>query len=129
MNSSTILLKCGLLCLKLTNDYRAHTKFILDRREKQEGLTPSMEFKRREMNNSLDIGSFILDNHSKKYHRIYQINDSDGLDLHALVDNSTGIVYKPKSNGYANKNLSWDINQCIRVADWRGYYLNADPVI
>jgi hypothetical protein len=42
---------------------------------------------------------------------------------------NTGIVYKPRNSTSANKKLAWDIDECIRVADWRGYYLNEDPKI
>jgi len=125
---SNVLNKSGLLCLKLTSHYRNQTKFTLNRKEQAEGETLEVKLKKRQLNKNLDLGSFLLDTTGSKYYRIYQYNE-DGNHLHAVVDSETAQVYKPKANGYPNKNLSWDIDQCIRVADWKGYYLNADPVI
>jgi len=126
--NSNVLNKSGLLCLKLTSHYRNQTKFILTRKEQAEGETLEVKLRKRQLNKNLDLGSFLLDTSGKKYYRIYQYNE-DGNILHAIIDSITGTVYKPRSNGYPNKDLSWDIDECIRVADWKGYYLNANPAI
>jgi len=126
--NSNVLNKSGLLCLKLTSHYRNQTKFILSRKEQAEGETLEVKLRKKQLNKNLDLGSFLLDTSGTKYYRIYHYNE-DGHILHAVIDSDTGTVYKPNSNGYLNKNLSWDIDQCIRVADWKGYYLNADPVV
>lgn len=124
-----ILLKTGLLCLRLTGDYFRETRYILDRRESEEGETIEIKYKKRELDNNLDIGSFVIDGDSKKYYRILQLTDTDVPKTHCFVDINTGIVYKPRNSTSANKKIAWDIDECIRVADWRGYYLNQDPKI
>jgi hypothetical protein len=124
-----ILLKTGLLCLKLTNDYFRETRYILSRRELEEGETIEIKYKKRELDNNLDIGSFVIDDDNKKYYRILQLTDSDSPKTHCFIDMNSGIVYKPRSSTSANKKIAWDIDECIRVADWRGYYLNEDPKI
>lgn len=124
-----ILLKTGLLCIKLTKDYFRETLYILNRRELEEGETIEIKYKKRELENNLDIGSFVIDNDSKKYYRILQLTDTDVPKTHCFVDINTGIVYKPRNSTSANKKIAWSIDECIRVADWRGYYLNKDPEI
>lgn len=128
MESKNILIKSGLLCIKLTKDYYSHNKFLLDRLEQDESNSQKVKFKRREMKNNLEIGAFILDTTGKRYYRIYQLDDCDSYSLHCIIDSTTGIVFKPKSDGYPNKGISWNIDECIRVADCGGNYLNLDPV-
>lgn len=124
-----ILLKTGLLCLKLTRDYFRETRYILGRREQEEGETLEIKYKKRELDNNLDIGSFVIDDDNKKYYRVIQLTDTDTPKTHCFIDMNTGTVYKPRSSTTANKKLAWDLDECLRVADWRGYYLNEDPKI
>lgn len=129
MGNKDILLKSGLLCLRLTKDYNNNTRFILSRIEQEEGNTNRVKFKKRELENNLEIGAFILDTNGKKYYRIYQLDDCDSYKLHCIIDSTDGTIFKPKLDGYPNKNLKWSIDECIRFADWKGYYLNADPIV
>jgi hypothetical protein len=124
-----ILLKTGLLCLRLTEDYFRETRYILSKMEAEGGETLEIKYKRRELDNNIDIGSFVIDDDNRKYYRILQLTDTDVPKTHCFVDMKTGIVYKPRNSTTANKKLAWDIDECIRVADWRGYYLNEDPKI
>lgn len=124
-----ILLKTGLLCLRLTEDYFRETRYILSKREAEEGETVEIKYKRRELDNNIDIGSFVIDDDNRKYYRIIQLTDNDVPKTHCFVDMNTGIVYKARNSTSANKKLAWNIDECIRVADWRGYYLNEDPKI
>ena len=123
------LLKIGLLCIKLTEDYFRENRYILSKREIDEGETFEIKYKKRELENNLDIGSFIIDSDNKKYHRVFQLTANDEPKIHCFVDKVSCIVYKPRNSTSANKKLGWDIDECIRVADWRGYYLNKDPEI
>lgn len=122
-----LLLKTGLLCIKLTNDYRRESYWILDRLEKQNGESIDTKYKRRELDNNLDLGAFFMDIDNRKYYKIYQVTEDDEPKVHAFVDFIDGKVYKPRSSSSANRTLGWDIDLCLNVADWRGYYLNKDP--
>lgn len=121
--------KVGMLCIALTKDYRRETLWMLDRIESQEGESLETKFKRREVNNNFEIGAFVIDISNRKYFKICRIDDEGELHTHAFVSFEDGTVYKPKTETTANKALGWDIDECIRVADWRGYYLNKDPKI
>ena len=59
--------------------------------------------------------------------KIVQILDEDEYKLHAFVGFADGVVYKPRNDHSANRKLGWDLDLCIRVCDWRGFYLNKDP--
>lgn len=124
-----ILLKTGLLCLRLTEDYFRETRYILSKMEAENGETIEIKYKKRELDNNIDIGSFVIDDDNRKYYRVLQLTDTDVPKTHCFVDMKTGIVYKPRNSTTANKKLAWDIDECIRLADWRGYYLNEDPKI
>lgn len=121
-----ILLKTGILCLKLIKDYFRESHYILNRRELEEGETIEIKYKKRELENNLDIGSFIIDENNSKYYKILQLTESNTPKIHCFIDKNSGIVYKPRNSVSANKKIFWDIDECIRVADWRGYYLNED---
>tara|TARA_B100002019_G_scaffold153462_1_gene132308 strand:+ start:664 stop:1104 length:441 start_codon:yes stop_codon:yes gene_type:complete len=121
-----LYLKSGLLCLHLTKDYRREEYWKLGRLE-QSGESFDTKYKRRELENNLDLGAFILDADNRKYFKIYQITEDDDPQIHAFVDFTDGMVYKPRSESSANRKLGWDIDLCLKVADWHGYYLNKDP--
>ena len=55
------------------------------------------------------------------------MTDDDDCKTHCFIGMTDGVVYKPKSQKTANKKVSWDLNECLRLADWRGFYLNPDP--
>lgn len=120
-------LKTGLLCIRLTNDYRRESYWILQRTVEQEGENIDTKYKKRELDNNLDLGAFIVDTDNRKYFKIMQITEDDEPKVHAFVDFTDGMVYKPRSSTSANRKLGWDMDLCLRVADWRGYYLNKDP--
>ncbi len=118
-----VLLKTGLLCIKLTEQYFGEQKYIADK----EGDDKKKKFKKRELENNYNIGSFIIDDDNRKYYRVLQLTDDDDCKAHCFVDMVDGVVYKPRSQTAANKKVMWDLNQCLQVADWRGFYLNPDP--
>jgi len=123
-----VLSRVGLLCLALTNDYRKENYWRIDRIEATEGVTLETKFKRRELENNLEIGLFVIDceKRNKKYFKVSMINDDIELTTHAFVDFTTSTVHRVKGKT-ADKNVYWDLDECIRICDWRGYYLNKDP--
>ena len=56
-----ILNKVGLLCLALNKDYRRETLWRIGRIEETQGITLDTKFKRREIENNLEIGAFVID--------------------------------------------------------------------
>lgn len=120
-------LRTGLLCLALTKDYRRESYWILQRTIEQEGESLETKYKKRELDNNLDLGAFIMDCDNRKYFKILQITEDDEPKVHAFVDFVDGKVYKPRGPASANRKLGWDMDLCLRVADWRGFYLNKDP--
>tara|TARA_B100001250_G_C19190955_1_gene525125 strand:- start:43 stop:525 length:483 start_codon:yes stop_codon:yes gene_type:complete len=118
-----VLLKTGLLCLKLTENYFAEQKYIADKEEDE----VKKKFKKRELENNYNIGSFIIDDNNRKYYRVLQLTDDDDCKTHCFVGMEDGVVYKPRSQTAANRKVKWDLNECLRLADWRGFYLNLDP--
>jgi len=118
-----VLLKTGLLCIKLTEQYFGEQKYIADK----ESDDKKRKFKKRELENNYNIGSFIIDDNNRKYYRVLQLTDDDDCKTHCFVGMVDGVVYKPRSQTAANKKITWDLNQCLRTADWRGFYLNPDP--
>ena len=124
-----ILKKVGLLCLALNKDYRRETLWRIGRIEETQGITLDTKFKRREIENNLEIGAFVIDceKRNKKYFKVCRIDEEFDLIPHAFVDFTTGKVHKAKSIKSADKNLGWDIDFCIKYCDWRGNYLNKDP--
>lgn len=118
----------GLLCLALTNDYRRENYWRINRIEETQGVTLETKFMRRELDNNLDIGLFVIDceKRNKKYFKVGMINEDLELTPHAFVDFTTSRVHRVKGKT-ADKNVHWDLDECIRVCDWRGYYLNKDP--
>ena len=123
-----ILNKVGLLCLALNKDYRRETLWRLTRIEETQGETLETKFMRRGLENSLEIGAFVIDceKRNKKYFKICRIDDEYELVPHAFVDFTTSRVHRVKGKN-ADKNVHWDLDDCIRLCDWRGYYLNKDP--
>ena len=123
-----ILNRVGLLCLALTHDYRKENYWRIDRIEATEGVTLDTKFKRRELDNNLDIGLFVIDceKRNKKYFKISMINEDLELTTHAFVDFTTSRVHRVKGKT-AGKTVHWDLEECIRLCDWRRYYLNKDP--
>ena len=83
---------------------------------------------RRGLENSLEIGAFVIDceKRNKKYFKICRIDDEYEFVPHAFVDFTTSRVHRVKGKN-ADKNVHWDLDDCIRLCDWRGYYLNKDP--
>jgi hypothetical protein len=67
-----VLNRVGLLCLALTSDYRRENYWRIDRIEATEGVTLETKFKRRELDNNLDIGLFVIDceKRNKKYFKV-----------------------------------------------------------
>ena len=43
------------------------------------------------------------------------------------MDMFDGRVYKPRTQTTANKKYWWDLDECLKIADCHGYYLNKDP--
>jgi|TARA_B100001094_G_scaffold132279_1_gene128131 hypothetical protein len=118
-----VLLKTGLLCIKLTENYFAEQTYIADKEEDP----VKKKFKRRELDNNYNIGSFVIDDNNRKYYRVLQLTDDDDCKTHCFVGMTDGVVYKPRSQTAANKKVTWDLNECLKLADWRGFYLNPDP--
>ena len=118
-----VLLKTGLLCIKLTENYFAEQTYIADK----EGDPVKKKFKKRELDNNYNIGSFVIDDNNRKYYRVLQLTDDDDCKTHCFVGMTDGVVYKPRSQTAANKKVTWDLNECLKLADWRGFYLNPDP--
>jgi hypothetical protein len=123
-----ILNKVGLLCLALNKDYRRETLWRLTRIEETQGETLETKFMRRGLENSLEIGAFVIDceKRNKKYFKICRIDDEYEFVPHAFVDFTTSRVHRVKGKN-ADKSVHWDLDDCIRLCDWRGYYLNKDP--
>lgn len=123
-----VLNKVGLLCLALNKDYRRETLWRLTRIEETQGVTLETKFMRRGLENSLEIGAFVVDceKRNKKYFKICRIDDEYEFVPHAFVDFTTSRVHRVKGKS-ADKNVHWDLDDCIRLCDWRGYYLNKDP--
>tara|TARA_X000000368_G_scaffold366400_1_gene313180 strand:- start:592 stop:1074 length:483 start_codon:yes stop_codon:yes gene_type:complete len=118
-----VLLKTGLLCIKLTENYFAEQTYIADKEEDP----VKKKFKKRELDNNYNIGSFVIDDNNRKYYRVLQLTDDDDCKTHCFVGMTDGVVYKPRSQTAANKKVTWDLNECLKLADWRGFYLNPDP--
>jgi hypothetical protein len=127
-NKRKVLNRVGLLCLALTNDYRRENYWRINRIEDTQGVTLETKFARRELDNNLDIGLFVIDceKRNKKYFKVSMINEDLELTPHAFVDFTTSRVHRVKGKS-ADKNVHWDLDDCIRLCDWRGYYLNKDP--
>ena len=118
-----VMLKTGLLCLRLTREYFRLHHYIAD----HEDDVKKQKFMKRELENNYNIGSFIIDDNNRKYYRVLQLTDDDDCKTHCFVSMIDGVVYKPRSQTAANKKVSWDLNECLKLADWRGFYLNPDP--
>ena len=118
-----VMLKTGLLCLRLTREYFRLHHHIAD----HEDDAKKKKFMKRELENNYNIGSFIIDDNNRKYYRVLQLTDDDDCKTHCFVSMIDGVVYKPRSQTAANKKVSWDLNECLKLADWRGFYLNPDP--
>ncbi len=125
-SKENILLKVGLLCLSLTNDYIKENTRILQKNIRNGINVTDNKLRLKELENCLEIGSFIIDE-TKKYYKIMQITDEDDLKLHCFVDINTSLVYKPQNQNSPSKKISFDIDHCIKIADWRGYYLKNVP--
>ncbi len=123
-----VLNKVGLLCLALNRDYRRENLWRISRIEASEGESLETKFKKREINNNLEIGSFVIDceKRNKKYFKICRIDDEIELIPHAFVDFTTSRVHRVKGKS-ADKTVHWDLDECIRICDWQGFYLNKDP--
>ena len=63
MDKNKLLSKVGLLCIKLTSDYRRDTLWKLSRIIDQTGgSSKDIELKKKELETNFDIGSFIVEN-------------------------------------------------------------------
>lgn len=119
-----ILLNTGLLCLKLTDDYIKENSRILKNQIRDGVNVRDNKLKLKELENCFEIGLFVIEE-SKKYYKVMQITDEYDLKIHCFVEMETGLVYKPQSKNYPSKKASLDLKDCIRFADWRGYYLKS----
>ena len=95
-----VLLKTGLLCIKLTENYFAEQTYIADKEEDP----VKKKFKRRELDNNYNIGSFVIDDNNRKYYRVLQLTDDDDCKAHCFVDMFDGRVNKPRTQTTPNKN-------------------------
>ena len=68
-----------------------------------------------------------IDDNNRKYYRVLQLTDDDDCKAHCFVDMFDGRVYKPRTQTTANKKYWWDLDECLKIADCHGYYLNKDP--
>ena len=118
-----VMLKTGLLCLRLTREYFRLHHYIAD----HEDDVKKKKFMKRELDNNYNIGSFIIDDNNRKYYRVLQLTDDDDCKAHCFVGMTDGRVYKPRSQTSANRRHWWDLDECLKIADCHGYYLNKDP--
>ena len=118
-----VMQKTGLLCLRLTREYFRVHHHIAD----HEDDATKKKFMKRELDNNYNIGSFIIDDNNRKYYRVLQLTDDDDCKAHCFVDMVDGRVYKPRTQTTANKKYWWDLDECLKIADCHGYYLNKDP--
>ena len=118
-----VMQKTGLLCLRLTREYFRVQHHIAD----HEDDATKKKFMKRELDNNYNIGSFIIDDNNRKYYRVLQLTDDDDCKAHCFVDMFDGRVYKPRTQTTANKKYWWDLDECLKIADCHGYYLNKDP--
>lgn len=65
----------------------------------------------------------------RKYYKVVSpsLEENNSLDTHCFVDIFTGEVYPPQSQTSPNRRRSYDLDKCISIADWRGYYLKDVP--
>lgn len=123
IDKKSILLKTGLLCLRLTKNYFNEVSNIAKKQIKDNIDVRDNKFKLKELGNYLELGSFFIEE-SKKYYKINQFTDESDSKIHCFVDKETGLVYKPVNSNSPNKKRIYQIDKCIECADWRGYYLS-----
>ena len=101
MDKNELLCKVGLLCIKLTSDYRRETLWRLSR------IVDSRDnaLKQKELESNFDIGSFIVDCDNRKYFKIVQILDEDEYKTHAFVGFADGVVYNLEMPTQRTENL------------------------
>ena len=73
------------------------------------------------------VNEIKIDDNNRKYYRVLQLTDDDDCKAHCFVDMFDGRVYKPRTQTTANKKYWWDLDECLKIADCHGYYLNKDP--
>jgi hypothetical protein len=125
--TQSILLKTGLLCLRLTTNYFNEVSSIAKKQIRDNINVRDNNFKLKELENYLELGSFFIEE-SKKYYKIHQFTDESDSKIHCFVDKENGLVYKPVNRNSPNKKRSYQIDTCIDCADWRGYYLSDVPI-
>ena len=90
-----ILNKVGLLCLALNRDYEENL-WRISRIEASEGESLGDKVQEEEINNNLEIGSFVVDcekRNKKAILRSVRIDDEARLIPHAFVDFTTSRVH------------------------------------
>lgn len=114
----------NLLCSSLKKDYIRETKRFSTRMirsnvnvEKYEQILKDIED---------DKINFIVDE-GNKYYKIIQTLPENNSKVHCFVDIDNGEVYKPKSSTSPSKQVSFNLEKCIKICDWRGYYLKNVP--
>lgn len=121
-----ILLNVGLLCINLTKDYFKENERIFNKLIRDGFDVKDNKLRLKELQNCLEIGSFVIDENSK-YYKVMQIMDDDSFKTHCFVDINTGELYKPQNQNSPNKKRTFDLKQCIKISDWRGHYLKNVP--
>ena len=84
-----VMLKTGLLCLRLTKEYFRVHHHIAD----HEDDAKKKKFMKRELENNYNIGSFFIDDNNRKYYRVLQLTDDDDCKAHCFVGMTDGRVY------------------------------------
>lgn len=123
-DKNIIIEKVNQLCLKLTEDYyRDNIK--LCKRLITNNIDINLNKKKISNLSNSEDQLYVVDT-GRKYHKIImKIGKTE--DVHCFVDIFTGKVYNPQSDTSPNKKRVYDLDKCILVADWRGYYLKDVP--
>lgn len=116
-----ILSKVKELCSRLTADYYRDNIKSCKKLISNEIDLKSNKLKLKELNNYKNDELFSIDT-GRKYHKIIRV-DQEEPDAHCFVDIYNGEVYPPQTQTSPNKKRSYDLDKCISIADWRGYYL------
>lgn len=111
------------LCASLKRDYVRETERFSTRLIKSNVDVEKHQQRLKEIEN--DEINFIIDE-GNKYYKIVQVFP-DKSKVHCFVDIDSGEVYKPHSSTYPCKKISFNLERCIKICDWRGYYLKDVP--
>ena len=113
-----------ILCSSLKRDYVRETKRFSSRMIKLNIDVEKHEQNLKEIEN--DEVNFIIDE-GNKYYKVVQIFPDNKSKVHCFVDIDSGDVYKPQSSTSASKKVFFNLEKCIKICDWRGYYLKDVP--